>query len=55
MEKGGADVSKLELKYYADNYRGVHSNICFRKGETMMFVPSSRILTMDDVTDSPIG
>jgi len=39
MEKGGAQFPKLKLRYYSDDYRGVHASTNIQKGETILFVP----------------
>jgi len=39
MTKGGADVSKVEIRYYSNNFRGVHIKQNAKKGEEILFVP----------------
>ena len=39
MEKGGSDFSKLKLRYYSDNYRGVHAKNEIRTGDVVLLVP----------------
>jgi len=39
MAEGGADSSKMKLRFYSANYRGVHSNVDIKAGETVLYVP----------------
>jgi hypothetical protein len=39
MDKGGADHSKMKLRFYSDNYRGVHAKTDIKAGETVLMVP----------------
>jgi len=39
MQNGGADFSKLKLRYYSDNYRGVHASRDIKNGENILIVP----------------
>ena len=55
MQDGGADFSKLKLRYYSDNYRGVHASREIRNGETVLFVPLQQIITLEMAFKSPIG
>ena len=54
MNGGGADISKVKLEYYSENYRGVVATVDIKKGEDVLFVPHSLILTLDSICDSPI-
>ena len=47
MKNGGADFSKLKLRYYSDNYRGVHAKQDIRSGETVLLVPLKQIITLE--------
>ena len=41
MKEGGADLSKVSLKFYTEDFRGVISNENIKAGEEIMFLPSS--------------
>lgn len=47
MKNGGADFSKLKLRYYSDNYRGVHAKQDIKAGETVLLVPLKQIITLE--------
>ena len=47
MKNGGADFSKLKLRYYTDNYRGVHAKNEIKSGETVLVVPLKQIITLE--------
>lgn len=55
MKEGGAEFSKLKLRYYTEDYRGVHASQPIIKGETVLFVPLHELLTLDNAMRSPIG
>ena len=55
MQEGGADFSKLKLRYYSDNYRGVHASRDIQNGETVLYVPLKQIITLEMAFKSPIG
>lgn len=55
LHKGGAQFDKLKLRYYSDDYRGVHAARNIRKDETILFVPLKMLLTLDMAMVSPIG
>jgi histone-lysine N-methyltransferase SETD3 len=55
MKKGGAQFPKLKLRYYTEDYRGVHAATQIEKGETILYVPLSQLLTLDMAMQSPIG
>ena len=46
MQENGSDFSKLKLKYYTADYRGVHTSKDVKKGETLLFVPQPLMITM---------
>jgi hypothetical protein len=39
MKAGNADYSKLKLRYYSENYRGVHAARDIENGEMILLVP----------------
>ena len=55
MKKGGAELGKLKLRYYSDNYRGVHAQRDIKNGEEVLFVPLNQIITLQMAFRSPIG
>ena len=55
MVEGGATFSKLKMRYYAPDYRGVHAARDCKKGETILYVPKSEIITLEMAMESPIG
>jgi histone-lysine N-methyltransferase SETD3 len=55
MEQGGSRFDKLKLRYYTDDYRGVHAARPIKKDETILFVPFHQLLTLDMAMQSPIG
>lgn len=55
MKKGGSDYSKLKLRFYSDNYRGVHAATHIKNGETVLYCPKEQIITLEMAFRSPIG
>ena len=55
MDAGGADHSKLKLRFYSANYRGVHAKCDIKAGETVLHVPLEQIITLEMAYRSPIG
>ena len=55
MDQGGADHSKLKLRFYSANYRGVHAKKDIKAGETVLHVPLEQIITLEMAYRSPIG
>lgn len=55
MKEGGAEFSKLKLRYYTEDYRGVHASTQIEKGETILYVPLHQLLTLDMAMKSPVG
>jgi protein-histidine N-methyltransferase len=55
MKEGGATFPKLKLRYYTEDYRGVHASTQIEKGETILYVPLKQLLTLDMAMQSPIG
>jgi hypothetical protein len=55
MQKEKADFSKLKLRYYTENYRGVHASMNIKNGETVLYVPLDLIITLEMAFKSPIG
>ena len=55
MKNGKADFSKLKLRYYSENYRGVHASRDIKNGETILLVPLNQIITLEMAFKSSIG
>jgi histone-lysine N-methyltransferase SETD3 len=55
LDSGGADYSKLSMRYYREGYRGVHSTTFIAKSETLLYVPKSHVITLEMAKDAPIG
>jgi len=55
MKDGGSEFSKLKMRYYAPDYRGVHASHDIKKNETILFVPKKQIITLEMAFESPIG
>ena len=55
MKKEKSDFSKLKLRYYTENYRGVHAAMNIKNGETVLYVPLDLIITLEMAFKSPIG
>jgi len=43
------------MRYYTQNYRGVHASRAIKKGETILYVPLKEIITLEMCMDSPVG
>ena len=55
MKDGGSEFSKLKMRYYAPDYRGVHASHDIKKSETILYVPKKQIITLEMAFESPIG
>lgn len=55
MVKGGSTFDKLKLRYYSEDYRGVHAARNIAEGETILYVPKTQIITLEMAYNSPIG
>ena len=55
LQKGGADTSKLELKFYNDNYRGILAKCDIKRGEVIMRIPEKQIITLAMAWETPVG
>ena len=45
----------MKLRYYSENYRGVHAKQDIKNGETILYVPLKQIITLEMAFQSPIG
>ena len=55
MKSGGAEFNKIKLRYYTEDYRGVHASADIKVDETILFVPNSQLITVELAKASPIG
>ena len=55
MVKGGSDIEKLKIRFYAEGYRGLIAKRNYKKGETIMCVPLNQMITYELACRSPIG
>lgn len=55
LKEGGSEFDKLKIRYYSDDYRGVHAARDIKKGETILYVPKHQIITLEMAISSPIG
>lgn len=45
----------MKLRYYSENYRGVHASQNIKSGEVILYVPLKQIITLEMAFKSPIG
>ena len=55
LKDGGSKFDKLKIRYYTEDYRGVHAARDITKGETILYVPKEQIITLEMAIASPIG
>ena len=55
LKDGGSEFDKLKIRYYTENYRGVHAARDIKKGETILYVPKEQIITLEMAYASPVG
>jgi protein-histidine N-methyltransferase len=55
LQDGGAVFPKLQMRFYSQDYRGVHSTSFISKDECILFVPKSHIITLEMAKAAPIG
>lgn len=55
LRDGGGLFPKLYLKYYSDDYRGVHCLTKVPEDDTILYVPFKYIMTSEVAKDSNIG
>ena len=53
--ENGAQVSNIELKFYAEDQRGVHATSDIKNGEVVMFIPECMFLKLEMAWERPIG
>ena len=47
LDANDAKVSKIEMRYYEDNYRGIHAKQDIKAGETILFIPKILLITLE--------
>jgi len=55
LREGGALFPKLKMRYYSENYRGVHALRDVRKDECCLYIPKSHIITLEMAKAAPVG
>ena len=53
--EGGSIFPKLQMRFYSEDYRGVHSTSFIHKDDLILFIPKSHIITLEMAKSSPIG
>lgn len=51
----GSTQTKLKMRFYSEDYRGVHAARDIKKGETVLFVPKNALMSLEAAMVSPIG
>ena len=52
LNENGAKFDKLKLRYYTQDYRGVHAAAPIKNGETVVYIPFDQMLTSMHVKDN---
>ena len=39
LKDNGAKIGKIKLRYYTEDFRGVHAAAPIKNGETIIFIP----------------
>ena len=55
MLENGATFPKLKMRYYTENYRGVHALNDINQGDVILYVPLNLLITLEMAFASPIG
>jgi hypothetical protein len=55
LHEGGSKFDKLKIRYYTEDYRGVHAARDIKKGEIILYVPRHQIITLEMAISSPVG
>lgn len=53
--QGGSIFPRLQMRFYSEDYRGVHSTSFIHKDDLILFIPKSHIITLEMAKASPIG
>ena len=54
VTKAGGDVSKTKIRWYTENFRGLHATCDIKVGEVVMFIPDEQLVTQKVCGDSPL-
>ena len=41
MKAGGAEIDKLQIRYYSENYRGQHAKCDMKPNDIVLYIPYS--------------
>ena len=55
LADGGSKFDKLKIRFYTEDYRGVHAARDIKKGEIILYVPKKQIITLEMAFASPVG
>lgn len=55
LKSGGSTFDKLKIRFYSEDYRGVHAARDIKKGEIILYVPKEQIITLEMAMASPVG
>ena len=55
LSDGGSKFDKLKIRYYGQDYRGVHAARDIKQGETILYIPKEQIITLEMAFASPVG
>lgn len=55
LKDGGSTYDKLKIRWYAQDYRGVHAARDIKKNEIILLVPKHQIITLEMAFASPVG
>lgn len=55
LTAAGGDCSKVKLRYYSENNRGMHAACDIKQGETAIFIPYDSLLSMKKAYATEIG
>lgn len=55
LKSGGSTFDKLKIRFYTEDYRGVHAARDIKKGEIILYVPKEQIITLEMAMASPVG
>lgn len=57
MNEGNVEggISKVNIKQYYENHRGVHASNNFNKDDMVLFIPKTKLITLDMALATPIA
>lgn len=47
VRDGGAHISNVKIRYYGVNYRAIHATRDIKKGESVLTIPKSHLISTD--------